>query len=117
MTADQGARPRPRQVSLPRRRRLSAPVRAGRRAHPVGRVLAGVLMTLLLGLLYLGQTINLAATNYQVDQLLTERDDLARQVQTLETTMLRWGAEPMVLDRAQQAGLDSLGTRVRIVAR
>ena len=117
MTAFQGARPRARQVSFPRRRRLSVPVRAGGRAHPVGRMLAAVLMTLLLGLLYLGQTINLAATNYQVDQLLKQRDDLARQVQTLETTMLRWGAEPMVLDRAQQAGLDSLGTRIRITAR
>ena len=115
MTAYQGARPRT--GLLPRRRRISAPVRAGRRAHPVGRMLAAVLMTLLIGLIYLGQTINLAATNYELDRVIAERDDLRRQLQTLETTMLRWGVEPMIVDRAQQAGLNSLGAKVRIPAR
>jgi hypothetical protein len=69
------------------------------------------------GLIYLAQTIHLAATNYQVEQLLRERDDIARQVQTLETTMLRWGAEPLVLERGQQAGLDPLGARLRVPTR
>jgi hypothetical protein len=101
----------------PRRRRLSAPARARRRTHPVGRLLAAVLVALLIGLIYLAQTVNLAATNYELDEVLGERDALARQVHTLETAMLRWGAEPMILDRAQQAGLESLGARIRIAAR
>lgn len=114
MTAYQGAQARP--IGLAGRRRLQVPSRARRRAHPAGLLLAGVLLTFMLGLLYLAQTIHLAGTNYQVEQMLLERDDLARQVQTLETTMLRWGAEPMVLERGQQAGLDPLGARLRLPA-
>jgi hypothetical protein len=117
MTVYQGARPVP--VALAPRRRLSQPARAGRtrRSHPVGLLMAVVLVGFLLGLVYLGQTIQLAATNYEVDRLLLERDDLGRQVQTLEATVARWGSEPLVLDWAQQVGLDSLGTRIRVPAR
>ncbi|HEY7598986.1 MAG TPA: hypothetical protein VH741_03585 [Candidatus Limnocylindrales bacterium] len=115
MTVYQGARPRA--VALAPRRRVSQPVRAGRRSHPVGLLMAGLLVLFLLGLVYLGQTVQLAATNYEVDRLLAERDDLGRQVQTLEATVARWGSEPLVLDWAQQVGLDSLGTRIRVPAR
>lgn len=106
-----------RPIGLAGRRRVAVPRRARRHAHPAGLLMAGVLLSLMLGLIYLGLTIHLAATNYQVEQLLLERDDLARQLQTLETTMLRWGAEPMVLERGQQAGLDPLGTRLRLPSR
>lgn len=77
-------------------------------------LLAGVLLSLMLGLIYLAQTIQVAATRYEVEQLLRDRDDLARQVQTLETTMLRWVAEPLVLERGQRAGLAPLGAKVRL---
>ncbi len=107
-----GARPMPAQ-----RRRLSRPDRAARRAHPVGLLLATVLVAFLLGLIYLAQTIHLAATNYQISQLIAERDDLYRQVQTVETSVLRWATEPTVLDRAQRLGLDQLPARVRLPAR
>ena len=115
MTAYQGAHARP--MGLCSRRRVSAPSRARRRSHPVGVLLAGVLLTFIVGLTYVALNIHLAATNYEVEQLLQQRDDLARQVQTLETTMLRWGAEPMVLERGQQAGLDSVGARLRVPPR
>jgi hypothetical protein len=115
MTAYQGARPRA--GVLPGRRRLSKPVRAGRRSHPIGLLLAGVLVAFLLGLLYLAQAVQLAATNYEVDLLLAQRDDLLRQVHTVETTMVGWGAEPLVLERAQAQGFDPLGSRIRIPAR
>lgn len=115
MTAYQGARPH--SAVLPPRRRLATPVRAGRRSHPIGLLLAGVLVAFLLGLIYLAQTIQLAATDYEVQQLLAERDDLLRQVQTVETTIVGWGAEPFVLERAQQQGFDPLAARVRIAGR
>lgn len=99
------------------RRRLSTPVRAGRRAQPYGALLAVVLVSFLLGLIYIAQTLHVAATNYQIDQLIAERDDLARRVQTLETSVLRWGTEPAVLERAQRLGLDQLATRIRLPAR
>lgn len=107
-----GARPMAAQ-----RRRLSRPDRAGRRAHPVGLLLATVLVAFLLGLIYLAPTITLAATNYQISQLIAERDDLYRQVQTIETSVLRWATEPTALDRAQRLGLDQLPARIRLPAR
>jgi hypothetical protein len=104
-------------AAVAERRRLASPRRAGRRSHPAGVLLAGVLLAFMVGLLYLAQTVQLAATNYQVERLIAERDDIARQVRTLETTMLRWGAEPLVLERGQQAGLDPLGPRLRVPPR
>lgn len=79
--------------------------------------MATVLVAFLLGLIYLAQTVQLAATNYEISQLMAERDDLYRQVQTVETGVLRWGTEPSVLERAQRLGLDQLPTRTRLIAR
>lgn len=115
MTVYQGARPRP--ASLGRRRPLSRPARSGRREHPVGMLMAAVAVLFVLGVVYLGQTARLAAMSYEVDSLVLQRDDLSRQVQTLEATVARWGSEPLVLDWAQQAGLDVLGAKVRVPAR
>jgi cell division protein FtsL len=83
----------------------------------VGILLAAILVTFLIGLLYLAQTVQLAATNYNIGQLTTQRDDLHRQVQTVETSVLRWGTESTVLERAQQLGLDQLPTRAHLIAR
>jgi hypothetical protein len=99
------------------RRRLSSPSRAGQRAHPIGRLLAVVLLTFLIGLVYVGQTVHIAAVNYEAAQLAAQRDDLVRQVQTQEASLLRWNAEPMVVERAQRLGLDILTGRIRIAAR
>ncbi len=103
-------------TALPRRR-LSSPTRAGRRTNPISIVFAAVLVIMLVGLVYLAQTIQLAATNYAVDQLVAQRDDLYRQVQTLETSVLPWGTEASVLDHAQRSGLDQLATRIRLPVR
>ena len=112
MTAYQAARA-PAQALLPRRR-LSAPARRGRRLDPVGVVLAGVALAFLIGLVYLGQTVNLGATNYQFEQLDGQRDDLARQVKTAEAGVNRFAAEQWVLDQAQRAGLAPLGAKLMI---
>jgi len=85
--------------------------------HPIGLLLAAILISFLVGLIYLAQTIRLAATNYQIDQLIAQRDDLHRQIQTVQTSVLRWGTEPTVLERAQRLGLDPLPTRTRLIAR
>lgn len=108
-----GARP----VRADARRRVSARQRAGRRSHPVGLLLAVVIVAFMLGLMYLGQTIQLAAINYQTSQAIVERDDIYRQIQTVETSVLSWGTEPVVLERAQRLGLDRLPSRVRLAAR
>ncbi|MEX2548270.1 MAG: hypothetical protein WD830_10855 [Chloroflexota bacterium] len=108
-----GARP----LANSHRRRISSPARARRRSQPFGAVIAVVLVALVVGLIYVAQTIQLAATNYEIDGLIAERDDLARQVQTLETSVLRWGTEATVLERAQRIGLNQLETRIRLPAR
>jgi predicted SpoU family rRNA methylase len=76
-----------------------------------------VIVVFLLGLIYVAHTVHLAATNYGTDQLVFQRDDLARQVQTVETSVLRWGTEQTVVERAQLLGLDQLSDRVRLSAR
>jgi hypothetical protein len=106
-----GARP------IAGRRKLSSRSSAGTRTQPFGGLLAIVLVGLMVGLLYVGQTINLAATNIEIENLVAQRDDLARQVQTIETSVLRWGTESTVFERAQLMGLDQLETRVRLPAR
>ncbi len=118
MTAYQAARvARPHAAQLPGRRRVSSPARAGGRSQPIRLLLAGVLVAFLIGLVYLATTVQIAGTNYQVDRLIAERDDLLRQVQTLEASIVRWGAEPLVLERAQELGFDPLGPRIRVPAR
>jgi hypothetical protein len=75
-----------------------------------------VLVAFLIGLIYLGQTVHLAATNIEIDQLAAQRDDLYRQVQTVETSVLAWGTEPTVLESAQRLGLDQLAPGTRLSA-
>jgi len=87
------------------------------RSHPARPLIGAVLIAFLLGLIYLAQTVNLAATNFEIDQLTVQRDDLYRQVQTAETSVLGWGTEPTVLANAQRLGLDQLSSRVRLSAR
>lgn len=115
MTAYQAARPQARPL-LPRRR-LVVPARRGRRVDPVRVVLAVVVLAFLLGLVYLGQTVNLGRTNYEYSQLLSQRQDLERQVKTAEAGINRYAAEQWVLDRAQRAGLAPLGSKLLIPAR
>ena len=115
MTAYSPARPQA-QPLLPRRR-LAAPVRRGRRMDPVRIVLAGVGLVFLIGLIYLGLTVNLGRTNYEIEQLLSQRLDLQRQVQTAEAGINRYAAEQWVLDRAQRSGLTALGSKQLVTAR
>lgn len=99
--------------ALPRRR--PAPrVRAHRRASPVGLTLAGILTSFLLGLFYLTQTIHVAATTYRVDTLRLEVQRLTQQAESLRGEVERAGAEPAIVDSAQQAGLSRLGEPARI---
>lgn len=104
-------------VTAVSRRRLSSPTRAGRRTSPISIVLALVLVTMLVGLVYLAQTIQLAATNYSIDQLVAQRDDLYRQVQTVESDVLPYRTEESVLSYAQRSGLDNLATEIRLPVR
>lgn len=108
-----GARP----VAATPRRKLSRASRISARSHPARALIGGVLIAFLIGLIYLAQTVHLAATGYEIDQLSAQRDSLYRQVQTVETSVLAWGTEPTALDNAQRLGLDQLASKVRLSAR
>jgi hypothetical protein len=115
----EGARPQP--LALPRRRnptRARARVRAHRRrSSPLGLSLAAIAICFLLALFYLAQTMHVAATGYDVDSLLLERERLIQQIATLEGDIHRWGAEPAVVKEATEMGLDRLGRPVRLPGR
>jgi hypothetical protein len=85
--------------------------------RPVGALLAAILVAFLLGWTYLAQTVQLAATEYEIGQFQAQRDDLHRQLQTVETDVLQWGAESTVLERAQDLGLDQLPVGARLIER
>ncbi|MGH2468346.1 MAG: hypothetical protein ACRDGL_11570 [Candidatus Limnocylindrales bacterium] len=99
--------------TLPRRRQ-PARRRARRGPSRVGLTLAAILVTTLLGLFYLSQTIGAATANYDTDALTATHDRLARQVQSVEGDIYRFGAQPAILQGAQAAGLSPLGGGLRI---
>jgi hypothetical protein len=114
MAVYEGARPRP--LELPRRRQ-PARIRAGRRTSPVGAAIAGVLVLFLLGLFYLTQTVHVAATKYDIDMLLSNRDQVEQQLQSMQGDIARLGAQLAITKRAQEAGLDPLGAPIWVKAR
>ena len=103
-------------VAIPRRRPASR-IRARRRASPVFVTLALIVTAFVLGLMYLTQSIRVAATDFEIDRLLSEQSRLVQQIQSLEGDITHYGAEPAVVERAGQAGLDRLGGATRIPAR
>jgi hypothetical protein len=114
MAVYEGARPRA--FELPRRtpERARTRIRARRRSSRVGLTLAAILVCFLLALAYLTQTIHVAARSYDIDALLEERQRLERELQSVQTDLYRWGAEPAIVKRAAEAGLDRLGRTVRL---
>src|SRR5690242_780207 len=68
-----GARP----AATTKRRGLSRS-RWAARSHPARPLIGAVLIAFLLGLIYLAQTVNLAATNFEIDQITAQREDLYR---------------------------------------
>lgn len=122
MAVYQGARLR--SVAIPAgaravaaRRAARIPARARRRLRPVALVLAGILVAFLLGLVYLTQTLQAGVTNYQIDNLLTERHRLQQELQSQQGSVAQWGSEPQVVQWAQQGGLNRLGGKIRVAAR
>jgi hypothetical protein len=80
-------------------------------------VLVGIIVGTLFGLVYLTQTLHAASYQYRIDSLLSEREHLLRELKSQRGTVARLGAEPLVIQWAQQQGLDRLGSRLRVRAR
>jgi hypothetical protein len=114
MAVYQGARPYPAVLPRPdaRLHRRRASERNG-----VSLGLAAILVCFLLGLFYLTQMIHVAATGYDIDSLVVERNRIEQELLSLQGDIARWGAEPHILGAAQQRGLADLGNPVRLPAR
>ncbi len=108
--------PLARPAALPRRRQ-AARVRAGRRVTRIPLAMAGILVSFLLGLFYLTQTVQTAATNYDIDTLLAERAHMTQQMQSLQGDIAQQGSEITVTTRALRFGLSQLGAPTWIPGR
>jgi hypothetical protein len=114
MAVYEGARAQP--LLLPRRQQPNR-TRRRRRSGSVGLGLAAILVVFLVALFYLSHTIHLASTRFDLDRLATERTRLQRELTSMRGEIARWGAEPAIVDGAQQAGIGRLGEGIRLPAR
>jgi hypothetical protein len=88
--------------------------RAQRSTSPITFVLVAVVSAFLIGLVYLTQILQVGALDVEVDRLLTQQDQMRREIQSQQGTIARWGAAPQVIDWAHQNGLDPLGGKIRV---
>src|SRR5262245_33927156 len=88
-----------------------------RRRTTVRLRLAGIIAFTLFGVVYLTQILHAASYQYQIDRLLSEREQLQRELRSQRGTVAGLGAEPRVIQWAQQHELNSLGSSVRVRAR
>jgi hypothetical protein len=88
-----------------------------RRRATVRLVLAGIIAFTLFGVIYLTQILHAASYQYQIDALMSEREQLQRELRSQRGTVAGLGAEPRVIQWAQQQGLNPLGSSLRVRAR
>ena len=87
------------------------------RVRPSAIVLATLIVSTMLGLVYMTQVLGSQNARYAVDRLLVERDALMRTLVSQEATIAQWGSEASVVRWAQREGLDPLGPVKRVEAR
>jgi outer membrane murein-binding lipoprotein Lpp len=126
MAVYQGARPR--SIFLPPRPRLAEPpalprrkvrgaVRAQRRQGRVGFTLGAIVLTFLLAFFSLAQTVRVSATSYDIDRLVSQREQLEARVRQLQSDLNRLGREPAIRKQSLDAGLGQLTEPLVIRAR
>lgn len=105
----------PARAALLPRGRVGMPRVPTRRIRPAGMVIAVILMSTLLGLVYLTQTLRAAATSLEIATLEAQNAELWRELMSQDTVIRGASARPAVLQWALRRGLDDLG-RVSVVA-
>ncbi len=110
---------RPRTVALPRRprvaeaptlprRRMRGAVRARRRTNRLSMLLGGIVIAFILAFFSLAQSVRVAATGYDINNLLAEREELLVRKQELVSDLNRLGHEPAIRKKSLDAGLGQL---------
>lgn len=118
MAVYEGARPRsillprsrPRLVEAPTlpRRRMRGAVRARRRSSRLSFVLGGIVLAFMLAFFSLAQSVRVAATGYDINDLLEEQQQLIVRKQELLSDLNRLAAEPAIRKLSIDAGLGQL---------
>jgi len=71
-------------------------------------MLGGIVVAFLLAFFSLAQSIRVAATGYDLNRLLDERQTLVDRKQELLSDLNRLGSEPAIRQQALEAGLGQL---------
>lgn len=83
----------------------------------VSLALAGIVVTFSVAFVSLSQSVQVAATSYDIVRLQSEHDRLAALQQELQSDVQRLRGEPAIRKEALDAGLGQLGAPVLIPAR
>jgi len=90
------------------RRRIRGAVRAKRRSNRLPFVLGGIVVAFALAFFSLAQSVRVAATSYDINNMIEQRDSLLQRKQELLSDLSRLGGEPAIRRQALDAGLGQL---------
>lgn len=94
--------------AAPTRRRVRGAVRAKRGSNRLSFLLGGIVIAFVLAFFSLAQSVRVSATGYDVNRLLTQRDELLSRKQDLMSDLNRLGREPAIRKLSLDAGLGQL---------
>jgi Tfp pilus assembly protein PilN len=94
--------------TLPRRRMRGAVRARRRRTNRLSILLGGIVVAFMLAFFSLAQSVRVAATGYDINRLLDERQSLLDRKQELLSDLNRLGSEPAIRQQALEAGLGQL---------
>ena len=94
--------------AAPTRRRIRGAVRAKRRSNRLSFLLGGIVIAFVLAFFSLAQSVRVSATGYDINRLLTQRDELLSRKQDLMSDLNRLGGEPAIRKLSLDSGLGQL---------
>ena len=103
--------------AAPPRRRIRGAVRARRGSNRLSFLLGGIVVAFVLAFFSLAQSVRVAATGYDINRLLTEREALLERKQDLVSDLNRLGREPAIRKLSIDAGLGQLGEPLILTGR
>lgn len=103
--------------AAPSRRRIRGAVRARRGSNRLSILLGGIVIAFVLAFFSLAQSVRVSATGYDINRLLTEREELLNRKQDLLSDVNRLGREPAIRKLSLDAGLGQLGEPLVLTGR
>jgi len=122
MAVYQGARvrtsPLPAGATQLRSARAAAPTTVGvsPRVRPMGLLMAAIVAAMMLGLVYLTQTLGSNATSYEIGELEKQRNELVQEIKRHEILALDLTQAEVIVPAAQKQKLKRLGEAIVLPA-